>query len=69
MYILKNETDNLEYSSDINVDILTRHLFPAFERMQEDDRKELVESLQVYRKILILGLDTESFLYPEKKFA
>lgn len=57
----------LSFSSDMNVDILTQHLLPSFERMQEDDRAELVESLQVYKKVTNLGLKTEDFLYPEKK--
>lgn len=54
------------FSNDINTDILTRHLFPTFERMEESDRREFVESLQVYRKISELKLDREDFLYPEK---
>jgi parallel beta-helix repeat protein len=54
------------FSDDIEVDILTRHLLPSFERMEENDRNEYVESLQVIQKINNLGLDTEDFLYPEK---
>lgn len=54
------------FSDDINTDILTRHLLPAFERMEEKDRAEYVESLQVYKKIAELGLDKNEFLFPER---
>lgn len=61
----KAEAEDNVFTSDINVDILSRHLLPSFERMQEDERVEYVESLQVYRKISGLGIDTNVFLFPE----
>lgn len=53
------------FSSDNNLDILSRHAYPALERMEKSDREELVESLQVIKKMELLNLDKNSFLYPE----
>lgn len=57
--------EEVTYSSDIHTDILSRHAYPVLERMEESERNELVDSLQVMRKIDALGLDRNSFLYPE----
>lgn len=55
----------MAFSNDINLDILSRHAYPALERMEKNDREELVESLQVIKKMERLNLDKNSFLYPE----
>ena len=63
------QTKQQEFSGDINVDILSRHLLPSFERMEVNDRTELVDSLQVIKKIKELALDAGNFLYPEKNLS
>ncbi len=56
----------VRFSNDINTDILTRHALPKFERMEAKDRKKLVDSLQVMKKIELLQIEKAAFLYPEK---
>jgi parallel beta-helix repeat protein len=65
----ENAVETIVFSDDTDVDILTRHALPAFERMEENDRQEYVESLQVIRKINNLGLEYSDFIYPEKNLA
>lgn len=60
---------NTSFTNDINTDILTRHALPRFERMEEDDQDEFVNSLQVIKKIELLKLDKEGFLYPERSIS
>lgn len=59
------DVEQVEFSNDINMDIISRHAYPELERMEENERSDLVDSLQVMRKIDLLGLDKKSFLYPE----
>ncbi len=62
---LENTENVLVFSSDINMDILSRHGLPGFERMKEEDQMTLVDSLQVIKKAEALGIEKERFLYPE----
>jgi len=57
--------EELEYAQNI----VDRYQFPALERMDETERKALVESLQVMQKIKLLGLDVETFKNPENSMA
>lgn len=55
----------ISFSSDVNVDVITRHALPSLERMEEGEQRELVDSLQVMKKMELLGLEQSAFLYPE----
>lgn len=60
------EEQNLIFTNDINTDVLTRHALPKFERMEVNDQNQFVNNLQVMKKIELLNLDKEGFLYPER---
>lgn len=59
------ETVSHKQANDITVDIITRHAFPALERMEKSDQDTYVNCLQVIKKIEELGIDTSTLLYPE----
>lgn len=54
---------------EIKTDILSRHSLPGLERMDQEDREQYVDPLQVVRRIEELGLDTNEMLCPEISIA
>lgn len=59
--------EDITYStSDNSIDILSRYDLPSFVRMEETDREEYVNQLQIMKKIDSLHLDMEDFIYPEQ---
>lgn len=63
------EGQHLNFTSDINTDILSRHALPSLERMEKKDQEEYVNNLQVMKKIELLGIGKRDFLYPELKMS
>lgn len=56
---------NLNFTNDIKTDILTRHALPSLERMETIDQEQYVNSREVIKKLELLGIEKDAFLYPE----
>lgn len=63
------EGQHLNFTSDINTDILSRHALPSLERMEKNDQEKYVNNLQVIKKAKALGIGKRDFLYPELKMS
>ena len=57
------------FTSDINIDILSRHSLPSLERMEKSDQDQYVNNLEVIKKIDLLGIEKNELLYPEKQMS
>lgn len=60
---------NLSFTSDINLDILTRHGLPSLERMEKNDQNHYVNSREIIKKMELLGIEKATVLYPELQIA
>lgn len=61
------ETEDISIdSSDESIDIITRYNLPTLSRMSEEDQEQYVNDLQVMKKMDVLNLKEEDFIYPEQ---
>lgn len=60
---------NQSFTSDINMDILSRHSLPALERMEKNDQDQFVNNLEVVKRVELLGIEKKDLLYPENQIA
>lgn len=60
---------NLNFTSDTDTDILTRHALPSLERMEKKEQEQYVNSREVIKRMELLGIEKDTVLYPEIQIA
>lgn len=63
-----NDTQFVEISDLDRKSLPERYRLPGLSRMEETERETLVDAMQSIRRVGVLGLDVNSFAYPEAQY-